>query len=347
VHASHEALTLHSSVAHPGSPWLTLLARCECLKRHGVGERESELGADFSSIVLPLSSLLFGLIDLIISAYNYVFQFKMSPSQVSEVHGEPEKAPVYDKMRVLFASRTVAKCCAYMQPHIKPTSRILDVGCGAGSITINFARLVPQGHVVGLDISADSLAQAKSLAQAQGITNVEFRQGDAHAIQGLSEGSFDIVHAHMVLLHLSDPVKALCEMRRLVRDGGVVAARDVATTILIPEKPILAKQMQIYERISRESGAHPDGGKHSHVWAHEAGFAWDKIEMSNGAWEYSGPAERHAWMEAAKNSMRTVAIGGGYASEEEMNQIRAAWEEWGNLEEARYMGLDGQILCFK
>jgi hypothetical protein len=43
VHASHEALTL----AHPRSPWLTLLARCEVLKRHGVGERESELGADF------------------------------------------------------------------------------------------------------------------------------------------------------------------------------------------------------------------------------------------------------------------------------------------------------------
>jgi hypothetical protein len=46
MHAIHEALTLHSPVAHPGSPWLTLLARCECLKRHGVGEREGELGAD-------------------------------------------------------------------------------------------------------------------------------------------------------------------------------------------------------------------------------------------------------------------------------------------------------------
>jgi hypothetical protein len=53
VHASHEALTLHSPVAHPGLLWLTLLARCECLKRHGVGEREGELGADFSSIVPP------------------------------------------------------------------------------------------------------------------------------------------------------------------------------------------------------------------------------------------------------------------------------------------------------
>src|SRR5271154_4022848 len=55
MHASHEALTFHSPVAHPGSPWLTLLARCEGLKRHGGGEREGELGADFSSIV-PLGN---------------------------------------------------------------------------------------------------------------------------------------------------------------------------------------------------------------------------------------------------------------------------------------------------
>jgi hypothetical protein len=53
VHASHEALTLHSPVARPGSPRLTLLARCEYLKRHGVGEREGELGADFTSIDTP------------------------------------------------------------------------------------------------------------------------------------------------------------------------------------------------------------------------------------------------------------------------------------------------------
>jgi hypothetical protein len=53
MHASHEALTLHSPVAHPGSPWLILLARCERLKRHGVGEREGELGADFTCLVPP------------------------------------------------------------------------------------------------------------------------------------------------------------------------------------------------------------------------------------------------------------------------------------------------------
>jgi hypothetical protein len=50
---AHPSLTRRSPCAHPGSPWLTLIARCECLKRHGVGEREGELGADFSSLFPP------------------------------------------------------------------------------------------------------------------------------------------------------------------------------------------------------------------------------------------------------------------------------------------------------
>jgi hypothetical protein len=53
VHASHGALTLQSLVAHRRSPSLTLLARCEALKWHVVGERESELRADFSSLMSP------------------------------------------------------------------------------------------------------------------------------------------------------------------------------------------------------------------------------------------------------------------------------------------------------
>lgn len=271
----------------------------------------------------------------------------MASGKASDTHDEPEKAPVYDKMGAIFAARTVAICGAYLQPHLKPTYRILDVGCGTGSITIDLARHVPQGHVVGVDISSDSVAQAKSLAQARGVTNVEFMQGDAHAMQALSDESFDVAHAHMVLLHLSDPVKALREMRRLVKDGGVVATRDAATTFMVPETPLPVKQRQIYDRISSARGAHADGGKYTHMWAHEAGFARDKIEMSCGAWEFSGPAGRRVWMEGAKASMRTVAVGGGYATDAEIDEIAAAWEACGKHEGARFVGLGGQILCFK
>lgn len=74
---------------------------------------------------------------------------------------------------------------------------------------------------------------------------------------------------------------------------------------------------------------------------------WDKMEMSAGSWEYSGPAARHMWVEGAKSSMRAVAVGGGYATDAEIDEIAAAWEEWGTHDEARLLGLDGQILCSK
>jgi ubiquinone/menaquinone biosynthesis C-methylase UbiE len=293
------------------------------------------------------NSILHFQILFISSAYRCVLQLNMASKKIPDTQDGPAKVPVYDKMGAIFSSRTVAKCCAYLQPHIKSTSRILDVGCGPGSITIDLARLVPQGHVVGVDISPESVAQARSLAQSQGVTNVEFMQSDAHAIRALGDESFDIVHSHMVLMHLSDPVAALREMRRLVRTGGIVAARDSATTIIVPEKPALAKQKQIYDRISSDRGAHIDGGKYTHGWAHEAGFAWDKIETSCGAWEYSGAAGRRAFAEGAKNSMRVIAVGGGYATDAEIDEIGVGWEEWADNEDARFMSLDGQILCFK
>jgi hypothetical protein len=64
VHASHEALTLHSSVAHPGSPWLTLLARCEVLKRHG-------------GVRVKVSS---GRILVLLSCHDYTFLHRAHPA---------------------------------------------------------------------------------------------------------------------------------------------------------------------------------------------------------------------------------------------------------------------------
>jgi ubiquinone/menaquinone biosynthesis C-methylase UbiE len=271
----------------------------------------------------------------------------MAPPEASSSQNESEEATVYDKYGGILASRTADKCCAYLKPHIKPTDRILDVGCGPGSITLGLARLVPQGHVVGVDILPDYLDQARHFAEAQGVKNIEFIQSDAHAIKAIGDESFDIVHSHQVLLHLSDPVGALREMRRLVKPGGIVAARDNAANVPVPTSAVIAKQIEMYERIARDRGAHADGGRHTPAWAHEAGFAWDKIEMSSAAWEYSGPEGRRIWIENTKDALRKVAMAGGYATEEEMDEARAAWEEWATHEEARFMALDGQIICFK
>ena len=122
--------------------------------------------------------------------------------------------------------RTAANSAAYLLPHLKPAMKILDIGCGPGTITVDLAAAsVPKRHVTGLDAAAPVLAQARAHAAGRGVSNVEFVPGDAAALPFPDE-TFDAVHAHQVLQHVGDPVRVLREMRRVTRVGGLVAARD-------------------------------------------------------------------------------------------------------------------------
>ena len=121
--------------------------------------------------------------------------------------------------------RTAENSAAYLLPHLRPGLSLLDIGCGPGTITADLARLVAPGQVVGLDASDDVVAQAEAYAAETGATNLRFEVGDLFALR-YDDATFDVVHAHQVLQHLVDPVAALVELRRVLRPGGVLAARD-------------------------------------------------------------------------------------------------------------------------
>src|SRR5665213_1303064 len=121
--------------------------------------------------------------------------------------------------------RTADNSAAYLLPHLHPGLDLLDVGCGPGTITVDLAARVAPGSVVGIDASAEVIAEARSVADREATSNVTFRVGDVFALP-FDDGSYDVVHAHQVLQHVGDPVAALAEMRRVCRPGGLVAARD-------------------------------------------------------------------------------------------------------------------------
>jgi SAM-dependent methyltransferase len=121
--------------------------------------------------------------------------------------------------------RTVENSAAYLIPSLRPGLDLLDVGCGPGTITVDLAARVAPGRVLGIDVSADPLGEARSAAERAGVP-VTFEVGDVYALAA-PDDSFDVVHAHQVLQHLTDPVAALREMARVCRPGGVVAVRDV------------------------------------------------------------------------------------------------------------------------
>jgi SAM-dependent methyltransferase len=104
--------------------------------------------------------------------------------------------------------------------HAAPCSgeRVLDVGCGCGASTLEFARAVaPGGTVEALDISGPMLAEARRRASAAGISNVSWRQGDAATVD---LGSYDLLTSMFGLMFFGDPVAAFTHLRKAAADGA-------------------------------------------------------------------------------------------------------------------------------
>ena len=111
--------------------------------------------------------------------------------------------------------RTAENSGAYLLPHLRPGQRLLDVGCGPGTITADLALLVAPGDVTGVDAAADVVAQAQEHARGLGVENLHFEVADLFDL-GYPDASFDVIHLHQVLQHLGDPVAALVELRRVL-----------------------------------------------------------------------------------------------------------------------------------
>ncbi|KAF7166058.1 hypothetical protein CNMCM5623_009973 [Aspergillus felis] len=247
--------------------------------------------------------------------------------------------------------RTASNSATYLLPYLTPTSKILDIGCGPGSISVDFARRANQGHVIGIENVPDPLDQARHLAASQGVTNVDFRLGDIHALE-FPDNHFDIVHVHQVLQHIGDPVKALGEMRRVVKEGGIVAARESASLIWYPENRGIDKWLELSQRMGKAKGGNPHPGRYIHVWAEEAGFDRARIRKSTGSWCFSSPEERQYWGGSMGERVRSsglakTAVQEGYATKEELEEMSKGWSEFVEDEQAWFGLLHGEILCWK
>lgn len=247
--------------------------------------------------------------------------------------------------------RNLSNSAPHLLPHLKPHLHILDVGCGPGSITIDLARHVPQGHVTGVEYVSDPLDGARKLASSSGITNITFTVGDIHALP-FDDETFDIVHVHQVLQHISDPVKALSELKRVTKTCGLVSARESAELSWYPANNGISLWRSVTEKMQRAKGGHPHPGRMIHVWAEEAGFDRAKIVKSAGSWCFASDVERAYWggsmEERAKSSgFAKGAMEGGFACEEELEAIADGWRAFVEDGEGWFGLLHGEVLCWK
>ena len=243
------------------------------------------------------------------------------------------------------ARRTAEREAAYLLPRLQPGMRLLDVGCGPGTITTGLARAVALGdvvgEVVGIDVSEEVIQSARAHAAEVGVANVRFETASVYALP-FAAGVFDVAHAHQVLQHLAQPVEALTEMRRVLRPGGLVAVRDAdyATMTAWPRSPIIDRWLEVYHAVATRNGADADAGRRLRSWVTAAGFV--DIDVTATVELMADPAEAadwgRSWSERALHSdFRPQAIEYGIATAEEIEAIARGWRAWAESPEAFFM----------
>ena len=247
------------------------------------------------------------------------------------------------------ARRTAANSAAFLLPHLLPGMRLLDVGCGPGSITVDLAALVAPGEVVGVDREPAVLEGARSLAAARGLANTHFEPADVYQLP-FDGGSFDVVYAHQVFQHLARPVEGLREVRRVLRPGGIVAIRDsdYGTMVHAPHEPLLDRWLELYHQVTRANGAEADAGRHLKGWAVAAGFT--DVEASASTWWYSDDEARRGWAELwavriTEGAFAEQAIGARLSDAAELDRLAAAWRAWAERPGAFFAFLHGEVLA--
>lgn len=235
--------------------------------------------------------------------------------------------------------RRATKWVAFFLPHLKSGMRLLDCGCGVGTITIDLAEIVAPGQVVGIDRDPSQLVIARSLAEQRGVINVEFQVGNVYEL-GFPDASFDAILAHTLLVHLNDPLQALREMRRVLMPGGVIGVSDddYSTVVISPSNPSLEQVKDLWTRFLVHNGGNPYYSRHLRSLLLEAGFA--KTEGHAVAADYYGTlAETRRFTSIMRQLLRApefaeVALEQGWTNQQQLEAIITELEAWGERPDA-------------
>jgi arsenite methyltransferase len=121
---------------------------------------------------------------------------------------------------------------------LQPGERVLDVGSGAGFDSFVAAGQVgPEGHVVGVDMTAEMLAKSRSTAARTGLGHVEFREGLAEELP-VEDGWADVVLSNGVINLCADKRAVFVELRRVLRPGGWLQFADIANGRPVPPEAL-------------------------------------------------------------------------------------------------------------
>jgi ubiquinone/menaquinone biosynthesis C-methylase UbiE len=184
---------------------------------------------------------------------------------------------------------------------VMPGMNVLDLGCGDGTTALPAARL--GANVLGVDIARNLVEAGNKRIREEGLTNIAIREGDATNLEGLEDGSFDLVVSIFGAMFAPKPFDVAKEMVRVTRPGGRIIMGN-----WIPNDPTLVAQ--ILKISSAYTPPPPEGfvspmlwGVESHVTERfgKAGIPAENISFERDTYPFIAPFPPSAFVERFKN----------------------------------------------
>lgn len=152
-------------------------------------------------------------------------------------------------------------------------SRVLEMACGVGAQTVILSGNSPEAEFVSVDISRDSVLQARRRSSGTGCTNVTFGTADVYHLPFTRE-KFDHVFVCFLLEHLDDPLLALQHLKRVLRPGGTITVieGDHGSALFYPESPEACRVIRCLIDIQAAMGGNSLIGRELRHLMDEAGF---------------------------------------------------------------------------
>jgi SAM-dependent methyltransferase len=229
-------------------------------------------------------------------------------------------------------SRSAAEYADFVLPLLGGGDRVIDVGCGPGSITLGLAQAA--GHVTGVDLDDAEFTDARAYAAGHGIDNVQFLEASIYQLD-FADASFDACTLFSMMETLVDPLAGLVGVRRLLKPGGLIGASSIEYGGLIlhgPDEPLVRRFYELRLRLWEAQGdVYCYRGRELRGLLLAAGFT--QVEAFTTYFSY-GTEER----------VRTFGLGRaadcrdewyvrglteqGLADRDEIDALEQAWNRW-------------------
>ena len=256
-----------------------------------------------------------------------------------------------DEFLQLLDRRSAQSHAGHLLAHLKPGDRVLDFGCGPGTITVGLAEAVEPGEVHGIDMEESQVSLARAAAEAGEHGNAVFHVGDVTDLK-FEDNFFDVAHCRNVLMHVPDTAAVLAEVKRVLKPGGIIACREmiIGSGFSHPELGILGRSWDMFEDLIRENDGHPQMGKDLKGHIQEAGFA--DLGMNASFSVYSSP-EEIAFMHSVidrwflSQDVMEAAVKYGASTEGLVNDLRVAFNRWKDHPAAFFAFAYGEAIARK